>query len=88
MAINITEEKNSANLEAFKAKLAQAAKHPTLVDEILLLMRQLVAFEQKYEMTSDLFYGRFTQNDIDKNEDTLEWATKYQMFLAVKQRVG
>jgi hypothetical protein len=40
----------------------------------------LKEFEKKYKMTSEAFYTKFTQGELDDAEDFMSWSGLYEMF--------
>ncbi len=43
--------------------------------------RRLQDFERRHEMSSEEFYRRLTQDQIEETLETIEWAGEYQTWL-------
>jgi hypothetical protein len=69
----------------FQELLTQAEERSSLVDDLLGLLRQLVGFEQKYKLASDVFYARFMRGELGDERDFIKWAGRYELYLEVKQ---
>jgi len=48
--------------------------------------RRLQNFESQYNMSSEEFYQRLTQDRIEETLDTMEWAGEYQTLLRLRQQ--
>jgi hypothetical protein len=48
--------------------------------------RRLQAFERQYNMNSQEFYHRLTQDQMEETLDTVEWAGEYQTWLRLCQQ--
>ena len=51
------------------------------------LLRELVAFEDKYDMASDVFYARFMRGEMGNDLPFIKWAGRYELYLEAKQVV-
>ncbi len=48
--------------------------------------RRLHDFENQYNMSSEEFYQRLTQDQIEETLDTIEWAGEYHTLLRLRQQ--
>jgi hypothetical protein len=53
--------------------------------ELAELDRRLTAFEQHYQLTSDLFYARYEAGQLEDSADFMEWSSFYDMRRAAQQ---
>ncbi|GJQ23503.1 MAG: hypothetical protein HBSAPP01_12930 [Candidatus Brocadia sapporoensis] len=51
------------------------------------LLRSLVAFELKHQMSSDEFYMKYLSGKMEDSKDFVEWAGDYQHHIALKQEL-
>ena len=51
------------------------------------LARQLVSFEQHYQLSSAEFHGRFRAGELGDDSDMFEWSAFYQMWHSVQERL-
>jgi hypothetical protein len=61
--ITITKE-NLLTLTEFKVLLEQTTARSSTMDYIYRLLRELVAYEEKYNMATDVFYARFMRGEM------------------------
>ena len=52
-----------------------------------VLQADLAEFEERYGMTSDKFYRRYQDGQIDDRMDFVEWASLVQMVDNLQQRL-
>jgi hypothetical protein len=57
------------------------------VEAIAALVRSLVAYEQRHQMSSADFYGRYQKGEMGDSADFVEWAGDYQHYLQLKEEV-
>jgi hypothetical protein len=57
------------------------------VEAIAALVRSLVSYEQRYQMSSADFYGRYQKGEMGDSADFVEWAGDYQHYLQLKEEV-
>ena len=65
----------------------QRSVYASPVEAINALIRALVAYEQRYQMSSADFYARYRKGDMGDSADFVEWAGDYQHYLELKQEV-
>lgn len=70
--------------EEFRQLMDEAHAKNSPLDELLELLRTLVSYEQKYQMRSEEFYGRYSRGELEDEGDFIIWAGKYQVFLNFK----
>jgi hypothetical protein len=51
------------------------------------LIRALVAYEQRYQMSSADFYVRYQKGEMGDSVDFVEWAGDYQHYLEIKDEL-
>jgi hypothetical protein len=56
--------------------------------EIALMEIDLKAYEQKHNMTSEVFYQKFSAGQTDDSGDYLLWAGIYEMQQSCKQKLS
>lgn len=84
--ITITKD-NLLTLAEFKALLEQAETRSSTMDYVLRLQRQLVAFEEKFNMATDVFYARFMRGEMGDDLSFIRWAGRYELYLEAKQEI-
>ncbi len=84
--ITITKD-NPLTLAEFKALLEQMEARSSTMDYIFRLLRELVAFEEKFNMPSDVFYARFMRGEMGDDLPFIKWAGRYELYLEAKQEI-
>ena len=84
--ITITKD-NLLSLTEFKALLEQMEGRSSKMDDILGLLRELVAFEERYNLASDVFYARFMRGEMGDDIAFIKWAGRYELYLEAKQEI-
>lgn len=85
--ITLTKD-NLLNLTEFQALLEQLEDRNSPLEDILGLLRQLIAFEQQYNLASDVFYARFMRGEMGDDLPFIKWAGRYELYLEAKQELN
>lgn len=85
--ITITKD-NLLTLGEFKALLEQTTARSSALEDILGLLRELVAYEDEYDMGSDVFYARFMRGEMGDDLPFIMWAGRYEAYLEAKQEIA
>jgi hypothetical protein len=54
------------------------------LDALDALLKSLVVYEQKYQMSSDEFYAHYLSGKLEDSKDFVEWAGDYQHYIELK----
>jgi hypothetical protein len=65
----------------------QRTVYASPVEAIAALIRSLVVYEQRYQMSSADFYARYLKGDGGDSADFVEWAGDYQHYLELKEEL-
>jgi hypothetical protein len=57
------------------------------VEALAALIRSLVAYEQRYQMSSADFYARYQRGELGDSTDFVEWAGDYQHYQEIKEEL-
>ncbi len=55
------------------------------VDALVVLLRALIAYEQRYQMSSSDVFNRYQEGKLGDSADFVEWAGDYQHYLGLLQ---
>jgi hypothetical protein len=88
MAKIIITKDNLLSLAEFKALLEQMEVRSSTMDYICRLLRELVAFEEKFNMPSDVFYARFMRGEMGDDLPFIMWAGRYELYLEAKREIA
>lgn len=79
---------NLLSPDEFKILLEQTTARSSPLEDVLGLLRELVAFENKYNMGSDVFYARFMRGEMGDDLPFIMWAGQYESYLEAKQEIA
>jgi len=65
----------------------QRTTYASPVEALAALIRSLVAYEQRYHMSSADFYARYQKGEMGDSTDVVEWAGDYQHYLELKDEL-
>jgi hypothetical protein len=71
----------------FAKALSQIIQDTNPVEDLLLLSRQMWAFEQNYKLSSADMYQQYQRGALGDDEVWLEWASTYQTFNQIKRQL-
>ena len=87
MARTVITNDTLLSITEFKALLEQTEMRSSTLDYVLRLQRELVAFEDEYNLASDVFYARFMRGEMGDDLPFIKWAGRYELYLEVKQEI-
>lgn len=61
--------------------------HDSPIDALVTLIRALISYEQRYEMSSTEFFARYQEGKLGDSGDFVEWAGDYQHYLGLVQEL-
>ncbi|MEN4006444.1 MAG: hypothetical protein PQ964_03705 [Methanobacteriaceae archaeon] len=61
--------------------------YTSAIDALNALFRSLVAYEQKYHMSSDEFYANYLAGKLEDSKDFVEWAGDYQQYVELRREI-
>ncbi len=62
----------------------QRSTYASPVEALAALIRILMAYEQRFQISSADFYARYQKGDMGDAADFVEWAGDYQHYLQLK----
>lgn len=84
--VTITKEE-PLSLDQFKTLLEQNETRHSTMDYIYRLQRELVTYEDKFKLPSDVFYARFMRGEMGDDLSFIKWAGRYELYLEAKQEI-
>lgn len=85
--IEFTQETMPETREEFSLLLGEARHNANPLDDLLVLGRQLLSFEQRYDMTSAEFYSRYKRGEMGDDMDFVRWAGRYRLYCELKEEI-
>lgn len=65
----------------------QRTVYASPVEALDAVIRSLVAYEQRYQMSSGDFYARYRKGEMGDKAEFVEWAGDYQHYLELKEEL-
>ena len=65
----------------------QRTVYTSPIEALTALVRTLVAYEQRYQLSSSDFYTRYQRGEMGDTADMVEWAGDYQHYLQLKEEL-
>ncbi len=63
----------------------QTIQYDSPIDALVAVAKRLSAYEQKFSMSSEEFYDRYSKGDLEDSIDFVEWSNDYQHYLNIRQ---
>jgi len=61
--------------------------YPSVIEALDALLRSLISYEQKHQMSSDEFYERYLAGELEDSREFVEWAGDYQHYMELKKEM-
>jgi hypothetical protein len=71
--------------EEFQRWLEKARKESTYIGDLRETIEEMVIMEQKYGMTSEQFYEKFSRGEMGDDMDIIGWAGAYKSYCRAKR---
>ena len=73
--------------EEFQRWLEKARKESTYIGDLRETIEDMVIMEQKYGMTSEQFYEKFSRGEMGDDIDIIGWAGSYKAYCRMKEKI-
>ncbi|HFQ94081.1 MAG TPA: hypothetical protein ENK32_08735 [Anaerolineae bacterium] len=87
MAKIVITKDNLLTSAEFKTLLEQMTTRSSNLEDVLGLLRELIVYEDKYGMPSDVFYARFMRGEMGDDLSYIMWAGQYESYLEARQEI-
>ena len=82
-----TTENIPASGKELREQLNQAWSTTSPLDDFTAVVKTLTEYEIAYQLDSAEFYERFQKGEMGDRMDYMRWATKYEIYLGMKERM-
>lgn len=65
----------------------QRIEYDSPVDALVAIAKHLSIFENRYRMTSEEFFDKFSKGQLEDSEDFVEWANDYQHYVTIRLEI-
>ena len=55
------------------------------LDALVAIAKRLNAYEGRYKMESEEFFGKYGKGESEDTEDFVEWANDYQHYISIRR---
>jgi len=62
----------------------QRIEYDSPVDALVTVAKRLSGYEDRYRITSEDFFDKFSKGKIEDSTDFVEWANDYQHYIAIR----
>jgi hypothetical protein len=77
-------EQTEAGFTGGSRMTIQRTTYSSPLEALVALIRSLVAYKQRYQMSAADFYTRYQRGETGDSTDVVEWAGDYQHYLQLK----
>ena len=60
-------------------------EYNNLIDSLVALSKRLSLLEERYRMSSEDFFNKFSSGKMEDTLDFTEWANDYRHFLGIRE---
>lgn len=79
-------KENMPTPEEFR-KILDEAPPCSATEYLSELAEDLSVFEEKFKMSSDVFYARFMRGEMGDDMPYIRWAGRYELYLETKREI-
>lgn len=65
----------------------QRIEYDSPVDALVTVAKRLRGYEDRYRITSEDFFDKFSKGKMEDSTDFIEWANDYQHYMAIRNDV-
>ena len=65
----------------------QRIEYDSPVDALVTVTKRLSGYEDRYRITSEDFFDKFSKGKMEDSTDFVEWANDYQHFIVIRNDV-
>ncbi len=65
----------------------QRIEYDSPVDALVTVAKRLSGYEDRYRITSEDFFDKFSKGKMEDSTDFVEWANDYQHFIVIRNDV-
>jgi len=65
----------------------QRMEYDSPLDALIAVTKHLSVYEDRYRMSSEAFFDRFSKGQMEDSADFVEWANDYRHYLALRREM-
>lgn len=82
--VKLTEKNIPKSGKLLKEMLYQKFTETSPLDDFIEVIRDLTMLELKYKLSSQDFFNRFQNGEMDDDIEFIRWANKYEIYQEIK----
>ena len=63
----------------------QTIQYDSPIDALVSVAKRLSAYEERFGMSSEEFYDKYTKGSLEDSIDFVEWSNDYQHYLIIRR---
>jgi hypothetical protein len=65
----------------------QTISYDSPLDALVSITKRLSVFEERYRISSEDFFHRYSAGEMGNSVDFLEWSNAYEHYMAIRERI-
>ena len=65
----------------------QRIEYHSPLDALVGIAKRLSLYEERYRMSSEEFFDKYSKGETDDSKDFVEWANDYQHYVALRREI-
>lgn len=65
----------------------QRIEYESPIDALVALAKRLSRYEERYKMSSEDFFDRFSKGEVEDSMEFVEWANDYRNYMAMRREI-
>lgn len=65
----------------------QTIAYDSPLDALVSVTKRLSVFEERYRMSTEDFFYRYSAGEMGDSVDFLEWSNAYEHYMAIRERI-
>ncbi len=65
----------------------QRIEYDSPVDALVTVAKRLSGYEDRYRITSEEFFDKFSKGKMEDSTDYVEWANDYQHYIVIRNDI-
>ena len=63
----------------------QTIQYDSPIDALVAVAKRLSAYEERFSMSSEEFYDKYTKGSLEDSIEYVEWSNDYQHYLTIRR---
>jgi len=63
----------------------QTIQYDSAIDALVTIAKRLNSYEERFSLSSEEFYDKYTKGGLEDSIDFVEWSNDYQHYLTIRR---